>query len=120
MIWPWGLPRDRMPLPTADSHCRPGAERRPALPAPADPVRHRRPRDPVTGILAAHGSPPGEQFADVGDITRLPKRVHFASRIGTVPIDASTGRHTRCRRLAFNSTVNDGQTILEVILQPPR
>ena len=36
---------------TADRHGGPGLERRPAPPAPADPVRHRRRRDPAsTGI----------------------------------------------------------------------
>src|SRR6266498_747162 len=34
-----------------------GVERRPAPPAPADPVRHRRRRDPAAGILAACGGP---------------------------------------------------------------
>jgi len=49
----------------ADRHGRPGMARRPAPPAPADPVRHRRRRAPAsadipgTGISAADGSPAG-------------------------------------------------------------
>jgi hypothetical protein len=43
--------------PPADRHRRPGMERRPAPPAPADPVRHRRQRDPAARTLAARDHP---------------------------------------------------------------
>jgi len=45
----WSAPQHRRL--SADRHGGPGVERRPAPPAPADPVRHRRRRDPAsTGI----------------------------------------------------------------------
>jgi transposase len=51
-------------------------------------------------LMDIHGIGPAGAariLADVGDIARFPDRGHFASWIGTAPIDASSGQHLRHR-----------------------
>src|SRR4051812_21373758 len=53
-----------------------------------------------TTLTDLHGIGPSgaaRLLVEVGDITRLPSRAHFASWTGTAPIDASSGDHVRHR-----------------------
>ena len=53
-----------------------------------------------TSLLDLHGIGPSgaaRLLVEVGDVTRVPDRNHFASWNGTAPIDASSGDHVRHR-----------------------
>ena len=81
-------------------------------------------REPVaatdTSLLHLNGIGPSgaaRLLVEVGDITRLPDRGHFASWNGTAPIDASSGdqvRHRHGHRPAAQSNRRPG------LLRPPQ
>jgi len=58
------------------------------------------PFSPIVALRPPHGIGPSgaaRLLVEVGDIARFPSRAHFASWMGTAPIDASSGDHVRHR-----------------------